>query len=385
MKQELFTVLPPFAPDYSGYCNILFGLNGLSVILDAGGCTGNYTGYDEPRWYDYPQPLFSAELREIDAVYGDDDRFIAKIRDVVQYYSASFIVILSSPAPLVIGTDFNALTMELETELGLPVFFYDSSGINYYDHGEAEAQLTIAKHFVHPPEKRQSDSVNILGVSPSNPSGWFGNDLMLKELLENCGMKVLTSWGSGRDTLETLSRASETSFNLVTSVGALPAARYMKAKWGIPYLVDFPIGNGFANRLKTFLDGEKKEKRVSGPVLKKSRKARVLVIGEHVWGRGIKRYLENEGYQDICFASFFHLDEELQEENDIRLRGEMHLHKLAADFDIVIGDTLYQSLCKQATTYVPYPHLALSGRLNWQFDKCLIGEQGERYLDHYLR
>ena len=38
--------LPPFAPDYSGVCSTLFELRGIVVIHDAGGCTGNYTGYD---------------------------------------------------------------------------------------------------------------------------------------------------------------------------------------------------------------------------------------------------------------------------------------------------------------------------------------------------
>jgi len=47
----LFKFLAPFAPDYSGAVSVLFELGGMIVVYDAGGCTGNICGYDEPRWY----------------------------------------------------------------------------------------------------------------------------------------------------------------------------------------------------------------------------------------------------------------------------------------------------------------------------------------------
>ena len=40
----------PLAPDYSGAASALFDLGGIVVMHDASGCTGNFTGYDEPRW-----------------------------------------------------------------------------------------------------------------------------------------------------------------------------------------------------------------------------------------------------------------------------------------------------------------------------------------------
>ena len=46
----LWKYLSPFAPDISGAVEVLFKMNGLIVIIDAGGCTGNVCGFDEPRW-----------------------------------------------------------------------------------------------------------------------------------------------------------------------------------------------------------------------------------------------------------------------------------------------------------------------------------------------
>lgn len=46
-----YSILPTLSPDFSGVCSTpSFELGGILAIHDAGGCTGTYTGYDEPRW-----------------------------------------------------------------------------------------------------------------------------------------------------------------------------------------------------------------------------------------------------------------------------------------------------------------------------------------------
>ena len=73
-----------FAPDQSGAVSVLFELGGIVVICDAGGCTGNVCGFDEPRWFEQKSAIFSAGLRDMDAILGRDDRLVAKLADVVQ-------------------------------------------------------------------------------------------------------------------------------------------------------------------------------------------------------------------------------------------------------------------------------------------------------------
>ena len=58
-------VLTPFAPDQSGAVSVLYNLGGLIVIIDAGGCTGNVCGFDEPRWHGARAAVFSAGLCKI--------------------------------------------------------------------------------------------------------------------------------------------------------------------------------------------------------------------------------------------------------------------------------------------------------------------------------
>ena len=73
--------LTPFAPDQSGAVSVLYELGGIIVICDAGGCAGNVCGFDEPRWFEQKSAVFSAGLRDMDAILGRDDRLVAKLVD----------------------------------------------------------------------------------------------------------------------------------------------------------------------------------------------------------------------------------------------------------------------------------------------------------------
>ena len=97
--------LTPFAPDQSGAVSVLYELGGLTVIIDAGGCTGNVCGFDEPRWFDKRSAIFSAGLRDMDAILGRDDALIQKIVDISDAFEANFVALVGTPVPAVIATD----------------------------------------------------------------------------------------------------------------------------------------------------------------------------------------------------------------------------------------------------------------------------------------
>ena len=82
--------LTPFAPDQSGAVSVLFELGGIVVICDAGGCTGNVCGFDEPRWFEQKSAIFSAGLRDMDEILGRDDRLVAKLADAARKVDATF-------------------------------------------------------------------------------------------------------------------------------------------------------------------------------------------------------------------------------------------------------------------------------------------------------
>ena len=77
-------VLTPFAPDQSGAVSVLYALGGAVIIVDAGGCTGNICGFDEPRFESEPAAVFSAGLRDMDAILGRDQLLVDKAVGIVQ-------------------------------------------------------------------------------------------------------------------------------------------------------------------------------------------------------------------------------------------------------------------------------------------------------------
>ena len=72
----------PISPDYSGAAAALFDLGGITVMHDASGCTGNYTGYDEPRWLGSRSATYCSGLRRMDAVLGNEQMWGQDLRRV---------------------------------------------------------------------------------------------------------------------------------------------------------------------------------------------------------------------------------------------------------------------------------------------------------------
>ena len=123
--------LTPFAPDQSGAVSVLFELGGIVVICDAGGCTGNVCGFDEPRWFEQKSAIFSAGLRDMDAILGRDDRLVTKLADAAQKVDATFAAVIGTPVPAVIATDYLALKRMSEKKINLPILTVDTDEWNF--------------------------------------------------------------------------------------------------------------------------------------------------------------------------------------------------------------------------------------------------------------
>ena len=162
--------LTPFAPDQSGAVSVLFELGGIVVICDAGGCTGNVCGFDEPRWFEQKSAIFSAGLRDMDAILGRDDRLVAKLADVVQKIDATFVAVIGTPVPAVIATDYLALKRMSEKKIKLPILTVDTDGMELYDKGEEKAFLELFKIFAIEKYQAEEDRIGILGMTPQDVS-----------------------------------------------------------------------------------------------------------------------------------------------------------------------------------------------------------------------
>lgn len=145
--KNFYRYLSPFAPDYSGAAAVFLGCGALIVICDPGGCSGNVCGYDEPRFYNDKSAIYSASLRDMDAIWGKDDRLVGKIVSAASYGHFDMIALVGTPVVSVIATDLEALCHMVEKQTGIPTVSVNTSGLDYYDAGEKKARKVLEKRF----------------------------------------------------------------------------------------------------------------------------------------------------------------------------------------------------------------------------------------------
>lgn len=376
--RKLCIKLPPFAPDYSGVCSALYELGGMSVIHDASGCTGNYTGFDEPRWYDNQKLVFCSGLRELDAVLGDDEKLINKVQMAAEDLKPEFITVLGSPVPMIIGSDFTGIAKEIEYTTGVPSLGFDTTGLEYYDRGISKAYLKLAERFIKPCDIKEEQMVNILGATPLD----FSNNENITDLitlLEKNGYKVNASW-SMHTSFETIKETAKAEMNIVISVAGLELARYLEKHHAMSYITGVPVGESGVRRLLEALKSRETVVDSTDMIQPISEgQKRILIIGEQILSNSIRAYLNDECQMtSIDVATFFKLDKKLAHQGDIHIDSELQLIKLLKTdtYDIIIGDPLMEQLIPSSSKaeFIELPHVAVSSRLYWDNSPRVMGE-----------
>ena len=337
--------LTPFAPDQSGAVSVLFELGGIVVICDAGGCTGNVCGFDEPRWFEQKSAIFSAGLRDMDAILGRDDRLVAKLADVVQKIDATFVAVIGTPVPAVIATDYLALKRMSEKKIKLPILTVYTDGMELYDKGEEKAFLELFKIFAIEKYQPEEDRIGILGMTPQDVSDLKAADKM-RELFQQKYDQQAVCYGMG-DGLEEIKKASSASKNIVVSPAALVAAQYLEKTFGTPYEISYPL----AGELIPEMDYTGKK---------------ILVVHQQVIADSIRRELKARGAEIVQVADWFMMKKELREEGDVFLRDEDDYIEVVenGDFDIIFADECMKRMVPEfGGIFVNTRHFAVSGKL----------------------
>ena len=197
--------LTPFAPDQSGAVSVLYELGGMLVICDAGGCTGNVCGFDEPRWFETRSAVFSAGLRDMDAILGRDDRLVAKLADAAEKLDVTFAAVIGTPVPAVIGTDYRALERMLAKKTELPVLTVNTDGMELYDRGEEKAYLALFEKFSDKNEESEDMNdkdrprIGIIGMTPQDVSDLKAADKLREKFKSQGHQAVCYGMGDGLD------------------------------------------------------------------------------------------------------------------------------------------------------------------------------------------
>ncbi len=378
--KKLWLTLPAFSPDYSGVCSAMFELNGLCVIHDASGCTGNYTGYDEPRWYGSQAKIYCSGLREIDAVLGRDDKLIDEILAACRDVVPAFVTILGSPVPMVIGTDMEGIACEVEDRSGLPAFGFNTNGLRLYNTGISQAMCALIHRFTRQPEKKIERGVNILGMTPLDFStNSNANDLRM--FLSRQKFSVVGSLMMGV-TLTQIEQLAQAQVNLVVTEAGLAPAVLLQREYGIPYVAGLPLGTGeevYRALSATLEDGKNRVLRDT------AQEGDILIVSEQVLGNSIRRELLRMCPQSrVTVGSMFGLNPELASPEDLDIPDEESLLKIINShrFSKLVGDPLFGELVgpDDGLTFYPLPHPAVSSKIFWDKVPTFLSDNMKEFL-----
>ncbi|MGN1383064.1 MAG: nitrogenase component 1 [Eubacterium sp.] len=387
----LFRYLSPFSPDQSGAVSVLFELGGIIVILDAGGCTGNICGFDEPRWFSKKSAVYSAGLRDIDAILGRDDKLLGKLKDAADTVDADFIALVGTPVPSVIATDYGAVCRLAEKQYGIPAVYIETTGMDDYDKGQKLAYEQILKLLkrcrddrkrgLDTPAASLAAKLEAQGISPADGNRKSGQkfigiwgatplDLPAADSAQALRRRIAARYPGispvtyGMDSgLADLYSAQKAVRNVVCSESGLEPARALEK-------MDIPMDMGF------FLDDEveKSEKTVTGK--------RILLVHQQIMACSIRDWMRKKwpGLQVDC-ASFFQMDKAFMEKNDVKMDSENDWIDLIRkrNYDVIAGDPIFKrAISFWKGDYVPAPQYAVSGGM-------YAPESDEAYWDDLKR
>ena len=405
-------VLSTYSADNFGVCSALYELGGLVVMHDASGCNSTYNTHDEPRWYDMDSMVFISGLTEKDAIFGNDEILVRNLCETAEKLHPKFVCICGGPLPHIIGTDFRAVAKAVSRRTNLPCFGIQTNGMDAYASGAGEAFACLVdlmeKSTGCESSSDEKIKVNLLGATPLDFS-LNGSVQAIQDLLEDNGFSVRSTWAMG-DTLENLLSSGDADVNLVISATGFAAAKRMRERFGIPYVIGCPVGRAATEKVVSQLRQAAGSKNsIGGSNLSDDGstqsheenscdKARILLIGEPVVMKSMAETLKANGLlksdEDGCgkekklsvriISPMRGLPREIAEGTD-EIVLEDELREACRMADLVIADPLYARLLpEEPEKFIKLPHVAYSGRFYEKEIPVLVGERLDAWLEEKL-
>ncbi len=381
IMKQIASRISIYSADAFGICSALYELGGLCVMHDASGCNSTYNTHDEPRWYDFDSMVYISGLSEMEAIMGDDQKFIDDIVYTAKELSPNFIAMAGTPIPTMIGTDFKAIANIIEKETNIPTFGFDTTGMHSYVSGAYKAFEALAKRFLKRNDKESRGEkkesidkesreakntiikVNILGATPLDFSINKSVEAMLDLLKEN-NFEVISKWAMG-SSLEYIKNAGDADVNLVVSYSGMGAAKYMYENLNIPYVIGTPFGKEFANKVIEDLKEVKstKENKISYDNRKIDKDAEITIVGESIMSESLAYAISKEKNKTVNVISSLETDEKLLLEGDKIAMFEDDIEKCLKNSKTIIADPLFRPICPLDSNFISLPHEAFSGRI----------------------
>lgn len=366
IMKQIASRISIYSADTFGVCSALYELGGLCVMHDASGCNSTYNTHDEPRWYDFDSMVYISGISEMEAIMGDDQKFIDDIIYTAKELNPKFIALAGTPIPTMIGTDFKAIANIVENETKIPTFGFNTTGMNSYVSGAYKAFEALSKRFLKRNDKEsraEKSRVNILGATPLDFS--INNSIKSTvDLLKENDFDVISTWAMG-STLEDIKNSVNADVNLVISYSGMGAAKYMYEKFNIPYIVGTPFGKEFAKKIVADLKEAiiTKENKISYINRKIDKNPQITIVGESIMSESLAYTISTEKNKTVNVISTLETDKNLLLEGDKLKIYEDDIEKELKNSKIIIADPLYRPICPLDSNFISLPHEGFSGRI----------------------
>lgn len=164
-----------------------------------------------------------------DVTFGSAPKMHKAFKEIMAEYKPECVFLVTTCVVEIIGDDYDAIADELSAEYGVPVLSVHTEHFKCEDHLPGlERTITACLDMMEPREN--GDTVNVLGQR----MGEF-NTTELYKMLVNAGVKVGMQLPSGT-TVDEIKNAASARVNIVVNDIALPLAKKMQSRFGVPYV-----------------------------------------------------------------------------------------------------------------------------------------------------
>ena len=306
-----------FLPTPSDRMGIIWSLLAVqgAIVLEYGpaGTTHYSMGLYGGLGLRFQNRMFTTHMSEDDVVMGDVTRIEDAIVELDKSYAPKVIFVVASSVTAVIGTDIKGVCRYMQNEVKAKLVAFEQGGFRGdYSIGLAETYKLLVRNLPKKDVAQEAGVYNIIGAS-----AWryrMASDIWeVKSLLDEAlglSCNACLCYDTSVEELEDMGLAQ---VNIVLGNEGLAAAKYLKEKFGTPYVYAVPYGyNGTLSFLAqvgeavgrepdsmVLLRLQTKEKSLSRLSLfammgnNKPRKA--VVKGDYDMVQGVSAFLEQGG------------------------------------------------------------------------------------------
>lgn len=188
----------------------------------------------------------SSNVIEKQIVFGGSSRLREQIKNTVKVVKADLYAVLPGCATELVGDDIGAMVKEAQ-EQQFPVIYITAPGFKGDVHAGYELTVKgIVEQLIQiTTQDKIGGLVNVLGIIPGQDVFWQGHLLELQSILARVGVAANTLFGFGQNT-KAWQQIAQAELNLVFSPWGTGIAKYLKEKFGTPYIEfdSLPVGMG---------------------------------------------------------------------------------------------------------------------------------------------